>query len=112
MVVLSAADSDKRRDTQPTGASSSSSSDGARHKFRLLSSLPRAFFSFDRRALTKRRSSCADTSSTAAAAAAAAASDGGAGGGSDDNVHAATAHGPRRLLASRRLADTAIKQVK
>jgi len=35
-----------------------------------LSSLPRAFFSFDRRSLTKRRRSSADTSTTIAAAAA------------------------------------------
>jgi len=101
-VVSSTNDSDECRHTQPTGASTSSSSAsaGARHKFRLLSSLPRSLFSFDRRDSTRRRSS-ADTSSTAATAAAAA-----GGAGSDDD---ATTHGPHRLLVSLGLADTSIK---
>jgi len=116
-------DNDERSDaTQPAGTSSSGASSGAspgasassssstagaaaRHKFRLLSSLPRALF-FDRRSLTK-RSSSVDTPSPASAAA----TDGGGGGSrpSDRDVDSATAHGPLHLVTSLGLADTCIK---
>jgi len=83
-------DADRGGDTQPASTSSA----GARNKFRLLSSLPRAFFSFDRRSSTNRRAS-ADASNTAAT-----------GAGNSADADTALVHGPHRLLISLGLADS------
>jgi len=98
MLSQSTTDSDERRQTQQPCTPSSSSSAGTRHKFRLLSSLPRAFFSFDPRAMTKRRSS-ADTSSNAAVAA------------GNDDVDTAAAHRQKRLVADLDANNTGINQI-
>jgi len=92
VVSISTPDSDERRDAQLQQLTrTSSSSSSSRRKFRLLTSLPRAFFSFDRHSLTKRRRSSVDTATTTTVAAAAA-----VGTGSDDdddeNVDATMSH--------------------